>query len=81
MVRGGKTDKNGRVSYMGCIRHLNPLLCAHNAVAPYLCMRFTISKEPFPSVTDAAAFFAAPMWPGNQPGLNVTYAQMYKQLR
>lgn len=43
--------ENGKVSYAGCIRHKEPLLCAHGALGRMFVHRFTIDKEPFPKVT------------------------------
>lgn len=40
--------KNGRVSYMRGIRHSMALMCAHRAMAMWLCYRFTILKHQFP---------------------------------
>ena len=81
VVRGGKTDENGRPTYLGCIRNQDPLLCAHNALALYLCLRFNILQEEFPDVNDRDAFFGTPLFPGTKPGRNVTYHQMYQQLK
>ena len=46
--------KNGRVSYIGGIRHNMALLCAHRAMAMWLCYRFTIMKHQFPDPMNLA---------------------------
>jgi Centromere DNA-binding protein complex CBF3 subunit, domain 2 len=62
VIRGGKTFENGKVGYAGCIRHVLPLLCAHGALARMLCHRFTIKREPFPSLLDSDAWYYLPLW-------------------
>ena len=44
VVKGGKTQKNGKVGYLGCIRHKDPIRCAQGALARWAARRFTIDK-------------------------------------
>ena len=45
----GKVNKNGKVEYMGALRHKDPMRCAIGAFAMYLFWRFHINREPFPT--------------------------------
>jgi hypothetical protein len=40
--------QDGLLSFKGVPRHLNPVVCAINALAFYMVTRFTLEKEPFP---------------------------------
>lgn len=79
VIRGGKTFENGKVGYAGCIRHRLALLCAHGALARMLCHRFTIQREPFPSLLDADAWYNLMLWRGLGVG-NMGYEAQNKAL-
>ena len=49
LLSEGKTNKVGRKEYMGSMRHKDPLLCSHSALAQYLFWRFHVSGEDAPS--------------------------------
>lgn len=49
LLREGKTNKVGRKEFMGSMRHKNPILCSHGALAQYLFWRFHVSGEQPPS--------------------------------
>ena len=38
------------VSYSGCIRNVDPVMCAHGALAFYLVHLFTLSHQPWPAL-------------------------------
>ncbi|KAK9829977.1 hypothetical protein WJX72_008999 [[Myrmecia] bisecta] len=81
VLRGGKTQENGKVAYLGCIRTRNPLLCPVGALGRHLCQRFTIDKEPFPDVLDKEAWNKTALWTGSNPFSNLTYQQQSASLR
>ena len=43
-VRGGKTNKEGRVELSELIRHQDPLMCAISALGRHLVRGFTIDQ-------------------------------------
>jgi hypothetical protein len=49
LLQEGKLNKVGRKEFMGSIRHKDPLLCSHGALAQYLFERFHVSGEEVPS--------------------------------
>lgn len=75
ITKGAKTQKNGRRSFTGSIRHRFSELCAHNALAHHLCTRFTLGKAPFPNPRNRKEWNRTPMWPGNNPTKNLSYQQ------
>jgi hypothetical protein len=44
VLRGGKRQFGRKVAYCGSIRHRNPLLCCHGALARHLIKRFTLQE-------------------------------------
>lgn len=42
VLRGGKTQKNGNVLYVGCIRNIHPVLCGQLDAANHLFRMFTL---------------------------------------
>jgi hypothetical protein len=48
LLDAGKTNKVGRKEFMGSMRHKEPILCSHGALAQYLYHRFHVSGEPEP---------------------------------
>eukprot|EP00195_Chlamydomonas_chlamydogama_P010793 CAMPEP_0202908204 /NCGR_PEP_ID=MMETSP1392-20130828/45251_1 /ASSEMBLY_ACC=CAM_ASM_000868 /TAXON_ID=225041 /ORGANISM="Chlamydomonas chlamydogama, Strain SAG 11-48b" /LENGTH=158 /DNA_ID=CAMNT_0049597413 /DNA_START=19 /DNA_END=496 /DNA_ORIENTATION=- len=70
----GKTDKNGRPSYMGFIRHKDWELCAASALAEWLFFRFTLLRRPFPDpVEEWEKFVKWPLFPGRKEDTAITY--------
>jgi hypothetical protein len=57
LLQEGKTNKVGRKEFMGSIRHENPLLCSHGALAEYLFWRFHVSGEESPSFHSRRAWY------------------------
>ena len=57
---GGKTNKNGRVSYSALISHRNPILSAIFAKAALFLWRFLIMGVPFPELLDPKDIFRRP---------------------
>lgn len=43
-IKGGKTQKNGKPGYGGCLRNKDVLRCAHGAIARWWARRYTIDK-------------------------------------
>ena len=73
--RMAKTQKGGRLTITGSIRHKDPRLCCHNALAQHLITRYTIEMTPFPDPQHAAAWNRMPLWPGNDAAKPLTYDQ------
>jgi hypothetical protein len=48
VLRGGKTQKGGKVGYSGTVRHRIPELCAQRALAYHLMHSYTLGATPFP---------------------------------
>ena len=48
VLRGGKTQKGGKVGYSGTVRHRMPELCAQRALAYHLMHSYTLDAIPFP---------------------------------
>jgi hypothetical protein len=48
LLDNGKLNKNGRMEYMGALRHKDPLLCTMSSLAIYFFWRWHISKEECP---------------------------------
>ena len=44
-ISKGKTNKSGKKQFMGALRHKNPLLCSHSALAQYFFARWSLSRE------------------------------------
>ena len=45
----GKTNKSGKKQFMGALRHKNPLLCSHSALAQYFFARWSLGGEQPPN--------------------------------
>jgi hypothetical protein len=48
LLKGGKTQKGGKVGYSGTVRHSMPQLCAQRALAYHLMHSYTLDAVPFP---------------------------------
>ena len=56
---------NGRVEYMGSVRHSNPVLCWHGALGIDFVHRFTIMNASFPDPFDTDVWNNTSLWPGS----------------
>lgn len=74
VVKGGKTQVNGRAGYTGSIRHRDPLQCPHGALGRYLISRFTLGGEMFPQPRDKQRYHSTPLWCGNRPDQSLSYS-------
>ena len=81
VLENGKTMKNGRKGYAGCIRHALPLLCAHGALGRHLCARFSVGGAPFPDPEDLDDWLSAALWPGRDASKNISYRQQADNLK
>jgi hypothetical protein len=59
LLESGKTNKVGRKEFMGAMRHKDPLLCSHGALAQYLFWRFHASGEKEPSCASRKDWYDA----------------------
>lgn len=75
VLRGGKRQFGGKVAYCGSIRHRNPLLCCHGALARHFIQRFTVQGAPCPDPRDEGGWQQTPLWPGNNTGRSISYTQ------
>jgi hypothetical protein len=57
LLQEGKTNKVGRKEFMGSMRHMDPLLCSHGALAEYLFWRFEVSGEAPPSFRSRRSWY------------------------
>ena len=80
VLKGGKTLENGKVSYVGSIRHVDPALCPHGSLGQHLICRFTLDSEPFPDPEDAHDWVHTPMWPAGDSSRNMSYSQQADQI-
>lgn len=81
VLRGGKRQFGGKVAYAGSIRHKDPLLCAHGALARHLITRFMLEKAPVPDVLDPEEWRHTPLWTGNNPHESISYTQHADSLK
>ncbi|KAL3160328.1 hypothetical protein ABBQ38_15496 [Trebouxia sp. C0009 RCD-2024] len=83
VVRGGKSQKNGKVGYLGCIRHKDPLRCAHAAMARWMIRRYTIDKASFPDPRQKTAWNKeVPCFPARHGAKeNLSYEQQANSMR
>ena len=57
---GGKTNKNGRVSYSAVLPHRNPLFCCIFAKGAMLVWRLRVMGAPFPDLLSPEDIFKRP---------------------
>lgn len=81
VLRGGKRQFGGKVAYCGSIRHRNPLLCCHGALARHLINRFTLQGAACPDPRNEDAWRQTPLWPGNNTATSISYAQHADSLK
>lgn len=80
VLKGGKTLENGKVSYVGSIRHVDPALCPHGSLGQHIICRFTLDSEPFPDPENADDWVHTPMWPAGDNTRNMSYNQQADQI-
>lgn len=76
VIRGGKTMKNGKVGFLGCIRHVLPTHCPQRALAAQIHQLHVVDAAPIPSPDDPATWNNWALWPANSPQYNVSYDQV-----
>ncbi|KAK9868889.1 hypothetical protein WJX84_000649 [Apatococcus fuscideae] len=81
VTRGRKTMENGKVGYMGFLRHSNPLICAQGRLAAYFCHRYNLEAAIIPDPNDPEAWNNWALWPATSSSANVTYEQLADRLR
>ncbi len=75
MLRGGKRQFGGKVAYAASIRHEDPLLCCHGALARHLIKLFTLDKAPCPDPRNTDEWRHTPLWTGYSTRESISYAQ------
>uniref|UniRef100_A0A7S3QMP7 Ndc10 domain-containing protein n=1 Tax=Dunaliella tertiolecta TaxID=3047 RepID=A0A7S3QMP7_DUNTE len=69
MVKGSKTEKDGRAQYMCLTRHKDVDVCAVHALGVYLVQRFTLGNELFPDPhEDWEDYLSRPIFIGPKGG-------------
>ena len=67
--------ENGKVGFMGFLRHRNPILCAQGRLAAYICQRYNLEGVIIPDPNNPEKWNAWALWPASSPSANVTYEQ------
>ena len=80
LIKGGKTQADGRARYAGSLRHAVPELCPQAALGQHIFGMYTLENVEFPDARDPTRWNSAPMWPGHDPSQNVTYSQQCKAI-
>ena len=66
----------------GSIRTKLPEECPHGAMGRYLVQRFTIEREPFPTLaSDRNDFYTTPLWRGQCPDRSISYDELASSLK
>ena len=78
LLKGGKTQKDGRPRKTSCLRNVITEVCPQGALGQHLCAQYTIEGMPFPDITDQEVWTKAALWPGDHVNKNVTYGQQNK---
>lgn len=81
MLRGGKRQFGGKVAYAGSIRHQDPLLCCHGALARHLIKHFTLDKASIPDPRDTDEWRHTPLWTGYSTRDSISYTQHADSLK
>jgi Centromere DNA-binding protein complex CBF3 subunit, domain 2 len=74
----GKTNKYGKMQYMGALRHKDPLLCTMGAIAQYFFWRWHRSGESPPSFRRRRAWYTLKLLCGEKPDAKISYATQYE---
>lgn len=81
VLRGGKRQFGGKIAYAGSIRHQDPLLCCHGALARHFINHFTLEKAAVPDPSDTDEWRHTPLWTGNNPRESISYTQHAESLK
>ena len=68
--------ENGKVGYLGFLRHNNPLLCAQRALAAHLCQRYNLDAVLLPDPRKPEDWNSWALWPASLSNVNVSYDQV-----
>lgn len=81
VLRGGKRQFGGKVAYAGSIRHQDPLLCCHCALARHLIKHFTMDQAPCPDPCNPDEWRHTPLWTGYSVDESISYTQHAEALK
>jgi hypothetical protein len=56
-ISRGKTNKSGKKQFMGALRHKDPLLCSHSAMAQYFFTRWSLRGEAPPNFRSRRSWY------------------------
>lgn len=56
-ISRGKTNKSGKKQFMGALRHKDPLLCSHSAMAQYFFTRWSLGGEAPPNFRSRRSWY------------------------
>jgi hypothetical protein len=56
-ISRGKTNKSGKKQFMGALRHKDPLLCSHSAMAQYFFARWSLRGEAPPNFRSRRSWY------------------------
>ena len=56
-ISRGKTNKTGKKQFMGALRHKDPLLCSHSAMAQYFFARWSLRGEAPPNFRSRRSWY------------------------
>jgi hypothetical protein len=79
-LENGKSQKNGRKAFAGCIRHIQALICAQGGLGRLLCTRYNIEGSCFPHPGDKEAWLTEALWPASDPQANLSYQQLLENI-
>jgi hypothetical protein len=77
-ISNGKTNKYGKMEYMGALRHKDPLLCTIGATAQYFFWRWHCSGESPPSFRRRQDWYRLKLLCGEKPDAKISYATQYE---
>ena len=78
--RNGKTNKNGRVEYSGCLRNVEVDMCAVGAFFMYMFARFACEEE-FPNVFIPEEWYRVKVLKGKDKEHPISYHAQYEAIR
>ena len=81
LVKGGKTQANGKAMTKCCIRNAKVELYPHSALSMHFFCRFVLDNEPFPDPRDPEAWNDLALWAASDPLCNMTYQEAFKTMR
>jgi hypothetical protein len=77
-MSNGKTNKFGKIEYMGAMRHKDPMLCTMGAAAQYLFWRWHCSGESPPSFRQRRDWYRVKVLRGEKLDGKISYATEYE---